>query len=77
MKVFFSHTGIHNLIPMIEIDKQDTYLSLVNEINAIPSLNGIKSKIALNGKVLSGARIFVDVQVIETTINGKPYYKYY
>lgn len=77
MKVFFSHTGIHNLIPMIEIDKQDTYLSLVNEINAIPSLNGIKSKIALNGKVLSGARIFVDIQVIETTINGKPYYKYY
>ena len=77
MKVYFSHTGIHNLYPMIEIDSQDTYQSLINEINAIPSLNGIKSKIAVNGKILSGTRIFSNIQVVETTINGKHYYKYY
>ena len=77
MKVFFSHTGVHNLIPMVEINGQDTYLSIINELNAIPRFNGIKSKIVFDGRVMSGARVFVNAQVIETTINGKHYYKYY
>lgn len=77
MKVYFSHTGIHNLYPMLEIDASGTFLSLINSINDVPSLNGIKPKIALNGKIISGARIFVNVFVITTIINDKAYYKYY
>ena len=77
MKVYFSHTGIHNLMPMMDINGITTYLELINEINSIPNINGIKAKICLDGKLLSGVRIFANIDVIEKEICGKTNYKYY
>ena len=77
MKVYFSHTGIHNLIPVIDIKNDGTLLDLVNQINSLPGMTGIKSEIVLEGKVSSGARLFANVQVDVNEINGRTFYKYY
>lgn len=77
MKVFFSHTGFNNLMPSVDIDCSGTYLQLINEINSMPEYSGIKSKIVLDGKVQSSARIFSNVLVQETPINGRTCYKFF
>lgn len=77
MKVYFSHTGVNNLMPVIDVDSKGTFLQLVDQINANPKITGIKSKIALEGKILSSARIFINVDVKSTDINGSIYYKFY
>lgn len=77
MKVFFSHTGINNLLPIVDVPCAGTYLQLIDEINSLPTCLGIKSKIVLEGKILSSARIFINVLVKETVINGKTYYKFF
>lgn len=77
MKVYFSHTGINNLLPTIEVEKKDTFIEVLNEINAMPQYTGIKHEVSLEGKVVSSARVFINVEVIETEINGTKYYKYY
>ena len=77
MKVFFSHTGFHNLLPMYDVDVHGSFLDLVNEINAIHGLAGIKSKIVMGNKIASGARVFANVQIHETHINDRVFYKYY
>lgn len=77
MKVYFSHTGVNNLMPMIDVDSKGTFLQLVDQINCNPKITGIKSKIALEGKILSSARIFINVDVKSTDVNGSTYYKFY
>ena len=77
MNVFFSHTGINNLLPFIAIDCKGTYFDLLNEINAMPDYSGLKSQIAIEGKVVSGARVFANIEVEEREIAGKKNYKFY
>ena len=77
MKIYFSHTGINHLKPVLEMACEGTYLDLINAINALPDLVGIKSSIVLEGSLLSSARLFGNVEVIEKEINGSKNYKYY
>lgn len=77
MKVYFSHTGINNLLPMIEVDCKGTFLDLLNDINSMPEYSGLKSHIAVAGKVISSARAFLNVLVQEEEIEGKKNYKFY
>lgn len=77
MKVYFSHTGINNLLPMLELKADGTYMDLINEINATPEYTGFKSQITIDGKVISSARIFANVHVEESSIDGKKNYKFY
>lgn len=77
MKVYFSHTGENNLMPVLDLEPTSTYSQLIDRINSVPEIVGIKSKIALSGKILSSARIFINVQVKETTINNTTYYKFF
>ena len=62
---------------MLDVEPTLTYLQLVDKINEVPEIVGIKSKIVLGGKILSSARIFVNVSVEETIINGATYYKFF
>lgn len=77
MKVFFSHTGFHNLLPSLEVSGARTYLDIVDYVNSIPEYTGIKSRIAQDSKVASGARFFANVEVVTTKICGSDNYKYY
>ena len=77
MKVYFSHTGVNNLLPTIDVNPVSTFLQLIDQINSKPEIIGIKSKIVLAGKILSSARIFINVDVKQTEINGNSYYKFY
>ena len=77
MKVFFSHTGFNNLMPVVDVETCSKFSQLIDQINSLPEIVGIKSKIALEGKIISSARIFINVDIETTEINGKVYYKFY
>lgn len=78
MKVYFSHTGLSNYLPVIEVDNCNTLIEIINKLNQTDDYNGIKSMtLSDNGKILSSVRVFANIEVIEKEQSGKHLYSYY
>lgn len=78
MKIYFSHTGYNDFYPEIEIKEKLTSLGAVLDyVNQIPEYSGIKSKISLNYKIKSNARIFVNINANKDIVQNYEQRRYY
>lgn len=77
MKVYFSHTGINHYEPELDILHADTYITLIDQINQLDGYSELKNRIYKENRIISGARIFVNVLVKSEVISGNTCYKFY
>ncbi|WFA10074.1 DEAD/DEAH box helicase [Tissierella sp. Yu-01] len=77
MKVYFSHTGVNNYAPEIDIDFSGSFEGLIDCINQVPGYSQLKNTVLNNGKIRSSTRIFVNVVTTNSNSSGLPVYKYY
>lgn len=77
MKVYFSHTGVNNYGPEIDIECMGTALELLDRISQIDGYAEIKNRVVKGGKIASGARIFLNILTLSEMITGINIFKFY
>lgn len=77
MKVYFSHTGINNYMPEIDITYSGTCEGLIDSINIINGYSQLKNVVLEKGKLSSNTRIFVNIVVNKSIKSGVQVYKFY
>lgn len=77
MKVYFSHTGVNNYAPEIDINFSGTFKDLIDIINQVPGYSELKNIVLNNDKIRSSTRIFVNLVSNNSNTSGTPVYKYY
>lgn len=69
MKVYFSHTGIDNWKPCIEIQGVYDVRHLLLKLNDLDEYRGILNIIIENGKISSSTRVFFNIEVLNEIAN--------
>lgn len=77
MKVYFSHTGLQGILPSVEVGDRRNIREIIDYINSLPDMSGLKPHISNNGKLSSSARIFSDILVEEFDVNDHTFTKYF
>lgn len=70
MKIYFSHTGIENWKPFVEMHSVSDVHDLVFKLNDLDEYRGIPNILTENGKISSSARVFFNIEVLTETTNN-------